>query len=287
MRMHPFHRTELLVGGEGFARLKAARVAVIGLGGVGSYAAEALARSGVGHLTLVDFDRVCVTNLNRQLHATRKTVGERKAELMGERVLAINPKCDVNVIPRFYCEEEADEMLAEPFDYVLDCIDNMTAKVHLLTRCALSGQPVVSSMGAGGRLDPTRVRVSLLSEVKGDPFARLVRKLMRRNGVENLDIPAVWTDEPPNDLDQPSQDGFRCICPDKDANQRHNCETRFQIQGSVAFVPPVFGMTMGAVVVNELIGRDIVDRTTTKPSKRELKRIEARERRKAAESAQA
>lgn len=258
MKMHPFHRTELLVGQEGFARLKGARFAVIGLGGVGSYAAEALARCGVGHLTLVDFDRVCVTNLNRQLHATRRTVGEQKAELMAERARAIHPKCDVRAVPRFYCAEEADAILEPGFDAVLDCIDNMTAKVHLLEQCVARGLPVISAMGAGGRLDPTRVRVTALDEVAGDPFARLVRKLLRRKGVECA-FPAVWSDEPPNELDAGAQEAFRCICPDKDENERHGCETRFQIQGSVAFVPPVFGMTMAAVAVNRLLGRELSD----------------------------
>lgn len=275
--MHPFHRTELLVGGEGFQRLKAARVAVVGLGGVGSYAAEALVRSGVGHLTLIDFDRVCITNLNRQLHATRKTVGQRKAELMGERCRTINPKADVVVVPKFYCAEESDAMLGPGYDYVLDCIDNMTAKVHLLSSCHERGLPVISAMGAGGRLDPTRVRVTPLDDVTHDPFARLVRKLLRRNDVP-VDFPAVWTEEPPNDLDADAQAAFRCICPDKDSNQVNTCESRFQIQGSSGFVPPVFGMTMGAVVVNALIGRDIVVRTEKTVSNRELKRRAARER---------
>lgn len=263
--MHPFHRTELLVGGDGFARLREARFAVIGLGGIGSYAAEALARSSVGHLTLVDFDRVCVTNLNRQLHATRKTVGEPKASLMEERVKAIHPKIDVRAIPQFYCEERADEILDRPFDFVLDCIDNMTAKVHLLGRCQSTGQKVISAMGAGGRLDPTRVRVTSLDLVEGDPFARLLRKLLRRGG-HPTDLTCVWSDEPPNDLDQAAQAAFKCICPDKDANEVHGCESRFQIQGSVAFVPPVFGMTMAAVAVNRVVGKDVSD-GRARPSK--------------------
>jgi tRNA A37 threonylcarbamoyladenosine dehydratase len=281
MKMHPFHRTELLVGIDGFQRLKAARVAVIGLGGVGSFAAEALVRSGVGHLTLVDFDRVCITNLNRQLHATRKTVGQRKAELMKERCLQINPKADVVAIPRFYCAEEAEAMLSPGFDYVLDCIDNMTAKVHLLGECERRGLPVVSAMGAGGRLDPTKLRITPLEDVRNDPFARLLRRLLREQNVD-LDIPSVWTEEAPNDLDPVVEAGFRCICPDKDDNQVNTCESRFQIQGSASFVPPVFGMTMGAVVVNALIGRDIVVRTAKTVSKRELKRRAARARAEAA-----
>ena len=256
MAMHPFHRTELLVGGLGFERLKAARVCVIGLGGVGSYAAEALARAGVGHLTLVDFDRVCITNLNRQIHATRLTVNQLKAELMAERARQINPKADVVAIAKFFGKDTADEILAPGFDFVLDCIDNMTAKVHLLEQCVKRDVPVLSALGAGGRLDPTRVRVSDLSETRIDPFARLVRDLLRQRGIES-GIACVWSEEPPNDLDGPAQEAFRCICPDKDENTVHGCESRHQIQGSVSWMPAIFGLTMAGVVVNRLLERPI------------------------------
>ena len=150
--MHPFHRTELLLGGEGFDRVAASRACVIGLGGVGAHAAEALVRTGIGHVTLVDFDKVCVTNVNRQVHATRKTVGKRKAALMEERCQHINPKCDVRSLVSFYEAETSDEILGEGFDVVLDCIDNMTAKLHLLETCTRRGQHVISAMGAGGRM---------------------------------------------------------------------------------------------------------------------------------------
>lgn len=256
MRMHPFHRTELLVGREGYARLGQASVCVIGLGGVGSYAAEALVRSGVGHLTLVDFDDVCITNLNRQLHATRKTVGRKKAVLMGERAKAINPKCDVRVIEQFYNRETHDEILDRDYDYVLDCIDNMTAKVYLLGSCVRDGRPVISAMGAGGRLDPTRIQVSDLSQTHTDPFARLVRDLLKPLGITS-GIECVWTDEPANTLDGEAQDAFRCICPNKDANTVHSCEARHQIQGSVGWMPPMFGMMMAGVVVNRLLDRPV------------------------------
>lgn len=265
MAMHPFQRTELLVGGAGFETLKSARVAVIGLGGVGSYCAEALARSGIGHLTLVDFDRVCITNLNRQLHATRKTVNQPKAELMGERVLAINPKAEVRVLTKFFGSDTADAMLAPPdaapMDVVFDCIDNMTAKVQLLEYCVRNGIPVVSALGAGGRMDPTRVRVTDLSLTFNDPFARLVRDLLRQRGIET-GVTCVWSDEPPNELDAKAEAAFRCICPDKDEESRHGCETRHQVQGSNSWMPPIYGMTMAGVGVNALLGRPVrtVDR---------------------------
>ncbi len=255
--MHPFHRTELLVGGPAMVRLQESRALVVGLGGVGSYAAEALVRSGIGHVTLVDFDRVCLTNVNRQLHATRKTIGQPKAELMGERARAINPKAEIVVHPSFYTAEREDEILSPGYDVVLDCIDNMTHKTHLLASCARRGLTVFTSAGAGGRLDPTRLRVDRLCDVKGDPFARIVRKRLRADGVEPT-MPCVWSDEPPNDLDQAAQAGFRCICPDKDAKEVNSCESRFQIQGSVSFIPSMFGLMMAGIAVNHLAGRDPV-----------------------------
>ncbi len=271
--MHPFHRTELLLGAPGIARLENARVCVVGLGGVGSYAAEALARSCVGHLTLVDFDRVCITNLNRQLHATRRTVNQSKAELMGERARSINPKADVRVVAKFFGRDSADEILSpvdgRPFDFVLDCIDNMTAKVFLLETCVQKGIPVMAALGAGGRLDPTRVRVSDLAETYNDPFARLVRDLLRQRGI-HTGVECVWSDEAPNDLDGAAQAAFRCICPGKDENTVHGCESRHQVQGSVAWMPAIYGLTMAGVVVNRLVGREIAPYRNPTPRVRDL-----------------
>lgn len=250
--MHPFHRTELLVGGEGFDRLVAARVAVIGLGGVGAQAAEAVVRAGVGHVTMVDFDKVCVTNVNRQLHATRKTVGERKADLMAERARQINPKADVRGLVTFYEAETSEMILGDGYDVVLDCIDNMKAKLHLLETCVRRGQPVISAMGAGGRLDPTRVRVSDIKETHTDPFARIVRENLRKAGITE-GVRCVWTDEPPNDLDPVAQAGFRCICPGKDENQKHTCDQRLQVQGTVSWMPAIFGLVMAGTAVNGIL----------------------------------
>lgn len=283
MAMHPFHRTELLVGHDGLERLKGARVAVIGLGGVGSYATEALARACVGHLTLVDFDRVCVTNLNRQLHATRKTVNQPKSALMEERVLSIHPKADVRALMKFYGKDTHEEILGGGFDYVLDCIDNMTAKAQLLEACVRRGIPVVSAMGAGGRMDPTRVRVSDLSETRIDPFARLVRDLLRQKGIET-GVTCVWSEEPPNELDGTAQAAFRCICPDMDDVQVNMCETRHQIQGSVSWMPAIYGLTMAGVAVNRLLGRPVwgmdhvpSERVRTKPAKGKPSRARKKE----------
>lgn len=255
--MHPFHRTELLVGSDQWARLQRSRVLVVGLGGVGSYAAEAITRAGVGTVGLVDFDQVCVTNLNRQLHAFRRTVGQYKARLMAERAGAINPKATIIAHDLFFDERTSEELLAPGWDYVIDCIDNVTAKLHLLETAVKGGLPVVSSMGAGGRLDPTRVKVSDLSRTHTDPFARVIRKQLKRRGVI-LGVTAVWSDEPPNDLDQGVADAFRCICPGG-SNDFHSCDDRHVVQGTISFIPAMFGMAAAGAVINGLMGRRVGD----------------------------
>jgi tRNA A37 threonylcarbamoyladenosine dehydratase len=260
--MHPFHRTELLVGAAGMDRLSAARACVIGLGGVGGHVVEALVRSGIGHLTLVDFDVVCITNVNRQIHATRKTVRKSKAQLLAERCAEIHPKGTFAPLDLFYDADTSEQILGPGHDLVFDCIDNMTAKVHLLETCVRKGLPVYSAMGAGGRMDPTRVRVSDLSETRGDPFARIVRDLLRQRGIEQ-GIRCVWSDESPNDLDAAAEAAFRCICPDKDLKSRHSCEQRHQVQGTVAWMPAIFGLTLAAAGVHHLLGLPAVtDRVT-------------------------
>ncbi|MBX2802445.1 MAG: tRNA threonylcarbamoyladenosine dehydratase [Myxococcales bacterium] len=254
--MHPFHRSELLLGGEGFDRMTASSACVIGLGGVGSYAAEALVRTGIGRVVLVDFDVVCITNVNRQLHATRKTVRKFKSELMAQRAQAINPRAEIVAKNVFYGPDTADDILGDGYDIVFDCIDNMTAKLHLLQTCVQRDQYVVSAMGAGGRMDPTRVQVSDLSLTRIDPFAKIVRKELRKRGVQT-GITCVWSDEHPLDIDEAAEAAFRCICPDKDLKSQHSCEQRMQVQGTVSWMPAIFGLTMAGVAVQHLLGRPI------------------------------
>ena len=261
-RLHRrFDRTGRLIGDAGMERLAKAHVVVFGLGGVGSYAVEGLVRSGVGNLTLVDHDDVCVTNTNRQLHATVSTVGKSKAELMAQRCRQINPDVKVEWKKEFYRAELAEALLPEGrFDYVVDAIDNVKAKLHLLHRCITLGVPVVSSMGAAGRLDPTRIRVEDLCETHMDPFAKDVRKLLKRKyGVETdrpTGITAVYSIEPNRDPVPLNYDaaheGFLCVCP-RD-NEFHTCDHRTQINGSVAFVTSVFGMAAAGVVVRRIAG---------------------------------
>lgn len=259
-RLHRrFDRAGRLIGDEGMKRLADARVIVFGLGGVGSFTVEGLVRSGVGHLTLVDFDLVCVTNTNRQLHATSSTVGKPKAELLAQRCKQINPDVEVTPIVDFYREEVSAQMLAGRWDYVVDAIDNIKAKLHLLNECVKRGIPVVSSMGAAGRLDPTYIRVEDLCETHMDPFAKDVRKLLKRkHGIDTnrpTGITAVFSIEPRRDPYELTYDeahgGFMCVCPQGE-NEFHSCEHRNQIDGSVAFVTSIFGMHMAGVVVRRV-----------------------------------
>ena len=252
-------RTGRLLGDEAMERLARARVIVFGLGGVGSYAVEGLVRSGIGHLTLVDFDEVCVTNLNRQLHATVRTIGKSKAELMGQRCREVNPDCTVEAVPEFYRAETSEQLLQPGWDFVVDAIDNVKAKLHLLNRCVQLGMPVVSSMGAAGRLDPTAIRVDDLSETTMDPFAKDVRKLLRRKyGLDTerrTGVTAVYSVEPPR-MPVPltydaATDGFLCVCPSRE-NDFHTCDHRTQVNGSVGFVTSVFGMNAAGVVVRRI-----------------------------------
>jgi tRNA A37 threonylcarbamoyladenosine dehydratase len=256
-----FDRAARLLGESGMARLGRAHVAVIGLGGVGSFAAEALCRSGVGSLTLIDFDKVCVTNTNRQLHALQGAVGKPKVERMAERLRAINPLATIHAVEAFYGAETAEALLpAGRFDHAIDAIDNVQAKLHLLARAHALGLPIISCLGAAGRLDPTLIRVCDLGETHSDPFAKDVRKLLRaRYGIDTASrtgIQTVFSLEPRREPEPVSfdADGFLCVCPQGE-NDHHTCERRNQIDGSAAFVTGAFGLTAAGVVVRAIAGR--------------------------------
>jgi tRNA A37 threonylcarbamoyladenosine dehydratase len=255
-----FDRMGRLVGPEAMQRLASAHAAVLGLGGVGSYAAEALARSGVGKLTLIDFDTVCVTNMNRQLHALNETIGEHKATLMADRVRSINPAIQVVAPAEFYDASTSDRLLANPPDILLDCIDNITAKMHLLVQCLQRNIPVITALGAAAKLDPTRIRVVPLTETYMDPLAKVIRKYTKsRYGLTQEDLSrviAVFSDEP---VRMPHADysspvcGVDCVCPGGD-NPHHSCQKRHVIHGSAVFVTAAFGMTAASVAVRKLAG---------------------------------
>lgn len=259
-RLHRrWDRLGRLLGDAGVARLQAAHVVVIGLGGVGSWTAEALARSAVGRLTLVDFDLVCVTNINRQLPALRTTVGQPKASVLADRIRSIHPEGTVQAVPMFYEARTADLILAEKrqIDVVVDAIDNVTAKAHLLAECRRRGLRVVSCTGASGRLDPTRIRTADLSATKVDPLAHAVRKLLRQQhgfGAGPWGIPAVYSEEPLRPslaLAYDGDAGFHCVCPNGD-NDHHTCEDRHVIWGTAGFVTGAVGLAAASLVVREI-----------------------------------
>lgn len=254
-----FDRTARLIGEVGMRALQGSRIAVFGLGGVGSYAAEALARTGVGHMHIVDFDEVCLTNFNRQLHAVEGAIGKKKAELMAERLLSIYPELDLDVSAKFYEKETSEELLNPAPDVVLDCIDNVTAKLHLIASCVDKGIPVVTCLGAAAKLDPTRIREASLLTTHSDRLGRVVRKYLRRHykltDEALASVMAIFSDEgvlwPDADY-KGTLCGVECVCPGG-ANSHHNCQDRNVIHGSVAFVTGAFGMAAASAAVRLLL----------------------------------
>ena len=245
-----------LVGERAVKKLLSSQVTIFGLGGVGSYAVESLARSAVGRLTLVDFYDVCATNESRQLQRFPTTVGQSKADLLAQRVRAINPDAVVDSVQAFYDPETSAALLSPRPDFVIDAIDNVTAKLHLLSTCLKSDIPVVSVAGAGAKIDPTMVRVADLSQTRVDPLARVVRKELSRRGFETtkyVGLPVVFSEEPAIDPESPSWDaeGFRCICPHAE-DSPHECEKRSMIYGTASFVTATFGNVAASVAVREL-----------------------------------
>lgn len=249
--LNQFSRTELLLGKEGIERLQNARVAVFGIGGVGGYVCEALVRSGVQHFDLIDDDRVCLTNLNRQIIATRKTVGKHKVEVMRERMLDINPTVTVTMHQCFFLPENADTFPFEEYDYVVDAVDTVTAKLELIQRCQDKGVPIISAMGAGNKLDPGRLKVADIYETRVDPLARVMRRECKRRGIRRLKV--VYSDEQPV---RPIEDmsiscRTNCICP---PGAERKCVDRRDIPGSTAFVPAVAGLLIAGEIVADLSG---------------------------------
>ena len=247
--LNQFSRTQLLLGKDNMDRLAEANVAIFGIGGVGGYVAEALARSGVGSFVLVDDDKVCLTNLNRQIIATRKTVGKYKAEVMRDRILEINPDAEVEVRKCFYLPENADEFDFNEYSYVVDAVDTVTAKLEIIMRAKECGVPVISSMGAGNKLDPTKFQVADIYKTSMCPLAKVMRRELKKRGVKKLKV-VYSTEKPTRPLDDMSVScRTNCICPPGAA---HKCTERRDIPGSVAFVPSVVGLIIAGEVVKDL-----------------------------------
>ncbi|AQS60495.1 tRNA cyclic N6-threonylcarbamoyladenosine(37) synthase TcdA [Desulforamulus ferrireducens] len=227
----------MLIGEEGLAKLRAAKVIVFGVGGVGSYTVEALARAGIGELTLVDFDTVDITNINRQLHALDNTVGQYKVDLMAARIKNINPEARVNPIRAFYSPQNGDELLNTDYSYVVDAIDNVTGKLDIIKRCYFQGIPIISSMGAGNKLDPAAFRVADISETSVDPLARVIRRELRKASIEK-GVKVVFSLEPP-------------ITPRKQMPKVE--EGKSLAPGSISFVPAAAGLVLAGAVVRDLL----------------------------------
>ncbi|WP_248927354.1 tRNA threonylcarbamoyladenosine dehydratase [Paenibacillus hamazuiensis] len=243
--LHQFSRTELAIGPEGLEVMKNSTVAVLGIGGVGSIAAEALARTGVGRIVMIDKDVVDITNINRQVHALMTTVGQPKAELMRDRILQINPECDAIALKMFYTEETYEKLFEYPLDYVIDASDTISYKIHLIKQCLRRKIKIISSMGAANKMDPTRFQVADISKTHTDPLARVIRQKLRSEGISK-GVKVVFSDETP-------------IKPREDVTQRIVPENAPEIRkaqmppASNAFVPPVAGLIMVSVVVRDLL----------------------------------
>ena len=248
--LNQFSRTELLFGKEAMEKLANSRVAVFGIGGVGGYTVEALVRSGIGKLDLIDDDKVCLTNLNRQIIATRSSIGKYKVDVMRDRILDINPKAEVNVHKCFYLPETRDEFDFSQYDYVVDAVDTVTAKIQLVMEAREAGVPIISSMGAGNKLDPTAFQVADIYKTSVCPLAKVMRRELKKRGIKRLKV--VYSQEKPMTPidDMAISCKSHCICP---PGTKRKCTQRRQVPGSNAFVPSVVGLIIAGEVVKDLI----------------------------------
>lgn len=249
--LHAFSRIELLIGPEALQKLAQCSVTVFGVGGVGSFVVEGLVRSGVGKFVLVDHDTVCLTNINRQLHATRKTVGQSKVELMKNRILEINPKVEVIAYQEFYNVETAQQLIHTGCDYIVDAIDTISSKIDLIVRAKNMGIPIISSMGAGNKMDPTKFEVADIYQTSVDPLAKVMRRELRKRGIESLKV-VYSKEEPIKPLVLENNCKTDCIC----TNKEFTCTSKRQIPGSVSWVPSVAGLIIAGEVVKDLIAKE-------------------------------
>lgn len=249
--MNEFSRSELLLGSDGIGKLKDSKLAVFGIGGVGSFTVEALVRSGVENIAIFDDDKVCLTNINRQLIATRKTVGKAKVEVMRDRILEINPKVNVEIHQVFYTKENADKFDLSGYTYIVDAIDTVSAKLALIERAKGLNIPIISCMGAGNKLDPTQLEVADIYSTSMCPLARTMRSELRKRGIDKLKV--VYSKEKAMKPKESKEDNCKvgCICP---PNTTRKCTERRQIPGSVAFVPSVAGLIIAGQVIRDIVG---------------------------------
>ena len=247
--LNQFSRTQLLLGAETMELLNNKKVAVFGIGGVGGYVCEALVRSGIGSFDLIDDDKVCLTNLNRQIIATRKTVGKYKVEVMRDRMLEINPDAKIDIYKCFFLPENADDFPFSEYDYIVDAVDTVSAKIELIMRADKEGVPIISAMGAGNKLDAGRLKVADIYDTKVCPLARVMRRELKKRNIRKLKV--VYSDEQPI---RPIEDmsiscRTNCICP---PGAKHKCTERRDIPGSTAFVPAVAGLLIAGEIIKDL-----------------------------------
>ena len=247
--LNQFSRTQLLYGKAAMDRLAACRVAIFGVGGVGGYVAESLARTGIGALDLIDDDRICLTNINRQILATRKTVGKYKVDVAAERIADINPDCKVKTYKLFYLPETEDQINMQEYDYVVDAIDTVTGKLAIIVNAKKANVPVISSMGAGNKTNPALFKVADIYQTSVCPLARVMRRECRNRGIDSLKV--VYSEEKPvrplADLSISCR--TNCICP---PGTERKCTVRRDIPGSTAFVPSVAGLIIAGEIINDL-----------------------------------
>lgn len=247
--LNQFSRTELIFSPEAMKKLYNARVAIFGIGGVGSYTAEALARSGVGTLDLIDDDKVCITNINRQLFATQKTVGKYKVDVAKERLEEINPKIKINTYKTFFLPENSAQFDFSQYDYVVDAIDTVKGKIELVMKANETNTPIICSMGAGNKVDPTAFKVADIYKTKVCPLARVMRQELKKREIKSLKV--VYSEE---EAIKPIEDmaiscKTNCVCPPGTVRK---CTSRNQVPGSNAFVPPVVGLIIAGEVINDI-----------------------------------
>ncbi len=252
--LNQFSRTELLIGKEGIEKLQNAKVAIFGLGGVGSYVMEGLVRAGVGNFVLVDDDKICLTNLNRQIIATRKTIGKYKVDVAKERILEINPNANVTTFQEFYMPGSESNILTSDLTYVVDCIDTVTAKIELVVNCKKMGIPIISAMGTGNKLDPSRFEITDIYKTSICPLAKVMRKELRKRNIDGLKV--IYSKEEPIKPDDNSSSSCKtnCICPPGTARK---CTIRNQVPGSISFVPSVAGLMIAGEIVKEILNKTI------------------------------
>ena len=246
-----FSRTELLIGKKSLDKLRHSTVAILGVGGVGSYAAEAFARCGIGHIVLVDDDLICLTNINRQLHATHKTVGKAKVDVMKARILEINPKAKVETHQTFYLPENGAQLIQKDYSYIVDALDTVTAKIDIVMRAKELKIPVISCMGAGKKLDPTRFEIADLFDTTVCPLCRVMRVELRNRGIKALKV--VYSKEPLRESFEVEDASCSksCICPKGSSIRK--CSTRRGLPGTISFVPAVAGLIAASAVVRDLL----------------------------------